>query len=66
MPELIIETGRAGKNYRRGLWRYRELFYFLARRDILVRYEQTVVGVAWGRHPAIPDHQAEYQRNDCK
>lgn len=29
------------------LWRYRELFLFLALRDILVRYKQTVIGVAW-------------------
>jgi lipopolysaccharide transport system permease protein len=29
------------------LWRYRELFWFLAWRDILVRYKQTVIGVAW-------------------
>ena len=29
------------------LWRYRELFYFLAWRDILIRYKQTVVGIAW-------------------
>jgi lipopolysaccharide transport system permease protein len=27
--------------------RYRELFYFLAWRDILVRYKQTVVGIVW-------------------
>ncbi len=47
MPELIIEPGRAEKNYWRDLWRYRELFYFLAWRDILVRYKQTVIGVAW-------------------
>ncbi len=47
MYELIIEPGRAEKNYWRDLWRYRELFYFLAWRDILVRYKQTVVGVAW-------------------
>jgi lipopolysaccharide transport system permease protein len=45
--ELIIEAGRAEKNYWRDLWRYRELFYFLAWRDILVRYKQTVIGVAW-------------------
>jgi lipopolysaccharide transport system permease protein len=45
--ELIIEPGRAEKNYWRDLWRYRELFYFLAWRDILVRYKQTVIGVAW-------------------
>lgn len=45
--ELIIAPGRAEKNYWRDLWRYRELFYFLAWRDILVRYKQTVIGVAW-------------------
>jgi lipopolysaccharide transport system permease protein len=45
--ELLIEPGRAEKNYWRDLWRYRELFYFLAWRDILVRYKQTVIGIAW-------------------
>ena len=29
------------------LWRYRELFVFLAWRDILIRYKQTVIGVLW-------------------
>lgn len=29
------------------LWRYRELFWFLAWRDILVRYKQAALGVAW-------------------
>jgi lipopolysaccharide transport system permease protein len=29
------------------LWAYRELVYFFAWRDILVRYKQTVIGVAW-------------------
>jgi lipopolysaccharide transport system permease protein len=29
------------------LWRYRELFGFLAWRDILLRYKQTYLGVAW-------------------
>lgn len=47
MPELIIEPGRIERQYWRDLWRYRELFYFLAWRDLLVRYKQTVVGVAW-------------------
>jgi lipopolysaccharide transport system permease protein len=45
--ELIIEAGRAEKEYWKDLWRYRELFYFLAWRDILVRYKQTVIGIAW-------------------
>lgn len=47
MPHLVIEPGRSEKNYWRDLWRYRELFYFLAWRDILVRYKQTVIGVVW-------------------
>jgi lipopolysaccharide transport system permease protein len=47
MADLIIEQGRTEKNYWADLWRFRELFYFLAWRDILVRYKQTVVGVAW-------------------
>jgi len=45
--EIIIEAGRTEKQYWKDLWRYRELFYFLAWRDILVRYKQTVIGVAW-------------------
>lgn len=45
--ELIIENGRGITNYWRDLWRYRELFYFLAWRDILVRYKQTAIGIAW-------------------
>lgn len=44
---LIIEAGRSERHYWRDLWRYRELFYFLAWRDILVRYKQTVIGLAW-------------------
>ncbi|MEM6838169.1 MAG: ABC transporter permease [Cyanobacteria bacterium P01_C01_bin.120] len=46
-PELIIEAGRTEALYFQDLWRYRELFYFLAWRDILVRYKQTAVGIAW-------------------
>lgn len=45
--ELIIEAGRTEAQYWKDLWRYRELFYFLAWRDILVRYKQTVIGIAW-------------------
>jgi lipopolysaccharide transport system permease protein len=46
-PVLVIEAGRTELHYWRDLWRYRELFYFLAWRDILVRYKQTVIGVLW-------------------
>ncbi len=45
--ELIIEAGRTESQYWKDLWRYRELFYFLAWRDILVRYKQTAIGMAW-------------------
>lgn len=45
--EIIIEAGRAEKNYWKDLWRFRELFYILAWRDIKVRYKQTVIGAAW-------------------
>lgn len=44
---LIIEAGKSEKHYWADLWRYRELFYFLSWRDILVRYKQTVIGIAW-------------------
>ena len=44
---LIIEPGRAERNYWADLWRYRELFVILAWRDISVRYKQTLIGVAW-------------------
>lgn len=44
---LIIEAGRSERHYWRDLWRYRELFLFLAWRDLLVRYKQTAIGVAW-------------------
>jgi lipopolysaccharide transport system permease protein len=43
----IIEPGRIERNYWQDIWRYRELFAFLAWRDILVRYKQTVIGIAW-------------------
>ncbi len=47
MEELIISAEQQERNYWRNLWSYRELLYFLAWRDILVRYKQTTVGVAW-------------------
>ena len=44
---LDIEAGKTERHYWIDLWRYRQLFYFLAWRDILVRYKQTVIGLAW-------------------
>lgn len=45
--EIIIEPRRKVSHYWRELWLYRELFFFLAWRDILVRYKQTLIGIAW-------------------
>jgi lipopolysaccharide transport system permease protein len=45
--DLVVEPGRSEKNYWNDLWRFRELFLFLAWRDILVRYKQTIIGLAW-------------------
>src|SRR4051794_25876933 len=47
MQELVIEPGHSGRGYWHDIWRFRELLYFLAWRDLLVRYKQTVVGVVW-------------------
>ncbi len=44
---IVLEAGRADRNYWHDLWHYRELFAMLAWRDISVRYKQTVIGVAW-------------------
>ena len=45
--EIIIKPGMGAAHYWRDIWRYRELFFFFAWRDILVRYKQTVIGIAW-------------------
>ena len=44
---IVIEAGRASKEYWSDMWRQRELLFFLIWRDLLVRYKQTMVGVAW-------------------
>jgi len=45
--DLIIEPRQSIRHFWRELWKYRELFYFLSWRDVLVQYKQTVVGVLW-------------------
>lgn len=45
--QFTIEAGKSERHYWADLWRYRELFYILAWRDISVRYKQTVIGVLW-------------------
>jgi lipopolysaccharide transport system permease protein len=47
MPELVIAADQVERQYWRDLWSYRELFFFFAWRDLLVRYKQTFVGVSW-------------------
>jgi len=44
---LVLAAGRASRHYWRDLSRYRELLFFLAWRDLSVRYKQTVIGIAW-------------------
>ena len=46
--EIVIKAGRSALNYWREVWRQRELFWILGKRDVMVRYKQTVLGVAWG------------------
>ena len=47
MQDMLIEAGHSERTYWKDVWRYRELFWFLAWRDILVRYKQTVLGISW-------------------
>jgi hypothetical protein len=44
---LILEAGRADKHDWTDRWRYWELFFILAWRDVSVRYKQTVIGLLW-------------------
>jgi len=43
----IIEAGARTQNYWRSLWARRSLLYYLTRKDLIVRYKQTFVGVSW-------------------
>jgi lipopolysaccharide transport system permease protein len=45
--KIVIEPSTENSNYWKDLWNYRGLFYFLAWRDILVRYKQTAIGILW-------------------
>jgi len=47
MSLLIIDSEKSERHYWADIWHYRELFFFLAWRDILVRYKQTVIGILW-------------------
>ncbi len=45
--DLWIEAGHTEKHYWIDIWRFRELLFILAWRDLAVRYKQSVAGVAW-------------------
>ncbi|MBS1188464.1 MAG: type transporter [Rhodocyclaceae bacterium] len=47
MQRVVIEAGGGDRRYWQDLWRFRELMLFLAWRDLLVRYKQTAIGLAW-------------------
>ena len=44
--EIVLQPGKSTA-YWSDLWRYRELLFFLAWRDTLVRYKQTAIGIGW-------------------
>jgi homopolymeric O-antigen transport system permease protein len=47
-PVTVIDADSRAELVRpQTIWRYRELAYFLARRDVSIRYKQSAVGVAW-------------------
>jgi len=48
LPVIRLEArkGWIGLNWKE-FWRYKDLLWFLASRDIKVRYKQTALGVAW-------------------
>ena len=47
-PVMRLQPTRGWQALNLGeLWRFRELLYFLAWRDLTVRYKQTFMGVAW-------------------
>ena len=45
--KIIIEPNAKASRYWKDLWNFRGLFYFLAWRDVLVRYKQTTIGILW-------------------
>jgi lipopolysaccharide transport system permease protein len=47
-PEIVIEASKGWVSLKLGeLWQYRELLFFLAWRDVKVRYKQATLGIAW-------------------
>ena len=47
MLKTVIEPNGRNAQYWKDIWRYRELAINLAKRDITVRYKQTIIGLGW-------------------
>ena len=45
--EIVIEPRKKLKHYWKELWLYRELFFFLSWKELLVQYKQSIIGIAW-------------------
>ena len=57
-PEIILEPGRADRQYWRDLWRYRELFYFLAWALIQPFLTMLIMTVVFGKLAGLPSEGA--------
>jgi lipopolysaccharide transport system permease protein len=44
---LVLSAGAINREYWRDIWKFRELMYVLAWRDVAIRYKQTIIGIAW-------------------
>lgn len=44
---LTLSAGAINREYWRDIWKFRELMYVLAWRDVAIRYKQTIVGILW-------------------
>jgi lipopolysaccharide transport system permease protein len=45
--ERIITARKSISEYLKEIWDFKELFWILAKRDILIKYKQTVLGIGW-------------------
>jgi len=47
VKERVITAQKSTKDYIKEIWEYKELFLILAKRDLLVKYKQTILGIGW-------------------
>ncbi len=45
---VLIKSGKSSLHYWKEIWHQKELLWILGKRDVMVRYKQTVLGLAWG------------------